>query len=551
MVRQLRLPRVIEKEFAKLLSTLGFSEYASALWNLAARTRSPTSDCEFKEGFAEPVVDQAKFDPAVIASREINLPRLRRMKRNLQNTRGASSPRLLGDLDDRPAIVVLVGPLDPPTRDLLMLIDRLSRSSAQSFVVIGTEGDRHPAKTPACNDKCRYIHWPDRFSGDAASSARHLALFLHVSGANSIIVSGSRLGFQTIGQYGCALKNFQRLFVFFDVPETTFFLDVYHLRLIAPHATICARSQEEAEVLRSSAIGVVGPKIAVLRDDLEAILGTRFEDLRSTSSQTVFAKLLGRHQREQDSSDQCGLATIADCDVSVAILFHRERELAVPALASLGRMVEMAREDGISVEVRALVDRGDDLTRKIVAEHGGFLDDIREFDFGSPALARNAATALARGRFLAFLDGDDLWGADWLSRGVKAAASSPRTIWHPEALFAFWASDCDRTSDQDMLSGFLIQQSSDSPSFDRRDLLFENMWSVNAIAATDIHRQFPYRADEWAKQVGIEDWRWNLDTLGHGLAHAVVPDTVHLIRIKETGSFGQLHNAKALLPFLD
>ena len=51
------------------------------------------------------------------------------------------------------------------------------------------------------------------------------------------------------------------------------------------------------------------------------------------------------------------------------------------------------------------------------------------------------------------------------------------------------------------MSGFFIQQSQDSPGFEPRDLLFENLWSANCFAARELHLRFPYRRDEWARQL--------------------------------------------------
>lgn len=41
-----------------------------------------------------------------------------------------------------------------------------------------------------------------------------------------------------------------------------------------------------------------------------------------------------------------------------------------------------------------------------------------------------------------------------------------------------------------------------------------------------------------------------LALLFDGIGHLVVPDTVHMIRVKDTGSLGQQNTAEGLLPHL-
>ena len=48
---------------------------------------------------------------------------------------------------------------------------------------------------------------------------------------------------------------------------------------------------------------------------------------------------------------------------------------------------------------------------------------------GNPSAVRNAAIAVARGRFLAFIDSDDLWVAEKLERQLAAMAVHPERRW--------------------------------------------------------------------------------------------------------------------------
>jgi hypothetical protein len=247
----------------------------------------------------------------------------------------------------------------------------------------------------------------------------------------------------------------------------------------------------------------------------------------------------------------------AEPDITVTVNFHREGAFALPALASLGDLVKVGRARGLAIETQAILDRPDELTRHIVDVRGRWLDAVQEVSFGDLGLSRNAGTRLAHGGFLAFLDGDDLWGEQWLRAAFEAATdptASRDIIWHPEHLYVFSESDFDRASPTTMPKAGVesfhsLMCSSDKPGFNLALLIFDNLWSANAFASRELHVRFPYRAVDWSRGLGIEDWSWNFETLEAGIPHRIVPEAVHLIRKTGNQSLGQI-TARQLLPHL-
>src|SRR5690606_31378963 len=111
----------------------------------------------------------------------------------------------------------------------------------------------------------------------------------------------------------------------------------------------------------------------------------------------------------------------------------REGMLAKPSLESLKRTVAHAESAGFRVELIAILDRPDTTTREVIKTHGPVNLRIEEVDFGDLGKARNHGVAIARGRYVAFLDADDLWGVSWLtSAAIAADLRATPTVWHPE-----------------------------------------------------------------------------------------------------------------------
>src|SRR5579862_10021193 len=118
-------------------------------------------------------------------------------------------------------------------------------------------------------------------------------------------------------------------------------------------------------------------------------------------------------------------------DITVILNAHHEGMLAHPSCISVELAKALAENAGISVEVLVIVDRPNPETTKFLAHRCPKEWKIVLVDFGDLGLSRNEGVRLARGRWIAFLDADDLFGVNWLRDAHKAAENDPRKIvWH-------------------------------------------------------------------------------------------------------------------------
>ncbi|QFR34853.1 glycosyltransferase [Ancylobacter sp. TS-1] len=210
-------------------------------------------------------------------------------------------------------------------------------------------------------------------------------------------------------------------------------------------------------------------------------------------------------------------------DITAVINTHREGAILRPTLASARAAAVYAASRGVEVEIVVVLDSADDATRQVVAE-AAREGPLRRLDLDVDDLgeARNCAAAAARGRWISFLDGDDLWGRDWLYEAFRRGSREPRlSVWHPELSVYFGG-----------VEKVFIHRDMDDPDYDVAALAAQNQWTALGFAPADLVREVRFSSTDFRSGRGYEDWAWNMAAVAHGAVHKVVPGTAHLIRVR-------------------
>lgn len=211
-----------------------------------------------------------------------------------------------------------------------------------------------------------------------------------------------------------------------------------------------------------------------------------------------------------------------DVDLTVILNAHDEGMLAHPTVLSVQHAKAHAERQGLRVEILVVLDRPSPETLEYFGECKVMEFTPLRVSFEDPGLSRNAGAQAAQGNWIAFIDADDLWGANWLTACHNAAVSDTRNvIWHPAANQYFG-----------LEPHIYVHIDMEEPAFDLLTLMTNNYWTSASFSRREIYLASPYPPTHLDKQLGYEDWYWNVETIRHGILHKVVPGTVHFIRQK-------------------
>ena len=229
-------------------------------------------------------------------------------------------------------------------------------------------------------------------------------------------------------------------------------------------------------------------------------------------------------------------------DVTLIVNAHAEGSILIPTLKSAKMAVSKARDAGLSVEFLLIADNPNaetlDLVKLLSPEYGFTVKEVAVKDLG---LARNEGLKFAAGEIVAFMDGDDLMSENWLLQGFRVAKRlGPKVVLHPEMNYLFGNGQTYIYLHRDM----------DSPAFDKRVLALQNYWTALTIGHRETYEKYPYEPNTMKDGWGYEDWGWNILTISEGIKHKTVPNTIHYIRKKKTGSLLDETLANNCLPRL-
>jgi glycosyltransferase involved in cell wall biosynthesis len=206
-------------------------------------------------------------------------------------------------------------------------------------------------------------------------------------------------------------------------------------------------------------------------------------------------------------------------DLTVVVTAHDETAVCGPTMRAADLAVDAARARGFTVQTIIGLDAPTGATSTYF--HQPHFDHwerrvLNERELGR---VRNALVPECEGRYIAFLDADDLFSENWLAEGVArldaAAARGERAIAHPELNVLF---DGQKT--------VFVNIDQGSRLFTPHFLYFRHYYDSLCMAPREAHLEIPYVTRDVPNGLSYQDFQFTIETLAAGWRHVVVKDTI-------------------------
>lgn len=230
-------------------------------------------------------------------------------------------------------------------------------------------------------------------------------------------------------------------------------------------------------------------------------------------------------------------------ELSVIVTAHAEGRLLQPTLNSIAAAIDAASEKQISSELIVVLDNASVATHEIAKKwatelHRNFEIRLEQSAAGETGAARNFGVSVARGEFVALIDGDDIVSSNYLVNSMQRIESFPGVcVVHPAVVISFGARP-------------VYWEVSESTDLDVSyiELVEHNLWPSSLVARREVLNSLPYQRLHPEHGFGPEDWFWNIVSISNGIEHLTASETAFFYRVRATGGVNNKH-AFSILPF--
>lgn len=232
-------------------------------------------------------------------------------------------------------------------------------------------------------------------------------------------------------------------------------------------------------------------------------------------------------------------------DVTIVIFAHEEGHELHRSLVSTKRAIEAL--PGESNNDILILRRGDHApTAEWLDQHCPY--PIVRLKHDSLGIARNAAADCCQSRFVALLDGGDIWSANFLAEALAQAKAlaveeQERTVWRPAATLRYADNYFDASNYK-----LLVTPPADETT--PAALLAENPYPSSAFLSSALLREVPFPVEDAKRGWGHVDWWWSANLAGRGAVQHPVPRTLVYQRTEQVSRRERLDQGMVLGPTL-
>ena len=213
-------------------------------------------------------------------------------------------------------------------------------------------------------------------------------------------------------------------------------------------------------------------------------------------------------------------------DISVIVTAHTETVLAGPTIHSAENAINQVESAGYKVERLIGLDAPSSDCRTYFSQPKFEYWNRIEMAFMDQGKIRNHMSYIAKGKWVAFLDADDLYSENWLLYAAlclkNAENKNDKIIVHPELNWIF-----------DQSAGIVIKMDQKDELFDPYLFYFANYYDALCMAPKSAYVAIPYVERDIENGFALEDWQWNIETIEAGWKHVIAKDTIIFKRRRE------------------
>ena len=214
-------------------------------------------------------------------------------------------------------------------------------------------------------------------------------------------------------------------------------------------------------------------------------------------------------------------------DLSIIITAHAEGILLHKTLASVRRAIKPLTAKNVTTEIIIHADNPKPQTTKYLNVNKASLADTLIFtnSFGDLGSSRNFAVNKAHGKYITFIDADDLVSEQWYIRAYEflEAHAFGEYIAHTESTVEFGSSD-----------NVIIKHGEINKATDTLLSVFANRWNSIIMAPRELLIEEPYAPN--SPGYGYEDWHLNCRFINKNIHNVLIPETAIFVRRKDTES---------------
>lgn len=235
---------------------------------------------------------------------------------------------------------------------------------------------------------------------------------------------------------------------------------------------------------------------------------------------------------------------MAAADLSLVVTAHDETVVGGPAMRAAEAAIEAAECGGIAVERFIALDAATESCRAFYAQPRLSKWQIATLDMRELGRTRNEMVSRASGRWIAFLDADDLFSENWLLEGARCLAKAEEqgrmVIAHPELNWLF-----------DGAGAVFTKPNQSDPLFSPYFLYFGNYYDSLCMAPREAHLQVPYVHRDISNGLSFQDWQWGIETMAAGWEHVAVKDTIIFKRRRDASLVTESLGRRAIVRGLE